>query len=170
MESSPSSFRTYFARWALLPTGWQRDVRIEVRTDGTFGSILPSHSVEPTDAVVERIGTVLPGMVNLHSHAFQRAMAGLTEQGGPSSDSFWTWREVMYRFLAELTPDDIEAIAAQLIYRGLEAENAQLDDTLYHDLNALAGTWSDEKADEFRQAIADLGQLESSLVVTGAVP
>lgn len=114
MESFPSSFRTYFARWALLPTGWQRDVRIEVRTDGTFGSILPSHSVEPTDAVVERIGTVLPGMVNLHSHAFQRAMAGLTEQGGPSSDSFWTWREVMYRFLAELTPDDIEAIAAQL--------------------------------------------------------
>ncbi len=114
MESFPSSFRTYFARWALLPTGWQRDVRIEVRTDGTFGSILPSHSVEPTDAVVERIGTVLPGMVNLHSHAFQRAMAGLTEQGGPSTDSFWTWREVMYRFLAELTPDDIEAIAAQL--------------------------------------------------------
>ena len=53
-------------------------------------------------------------MPNLHSHAFQRAMAGLTERAGPEGDSFWRWREVMYRFLAILTPDDVEAIAAQL--------------------------------------------------------
>ena len=59
-------------------------------------------------------GAVLPGMVNLHSHAFQRAMAGLTERGGPLTDSFWTWREVMYRFLGSLNPDDVTAIAAQL--------------------------------------------------------
>ena len=69
----------------------------------------------------------------------------------------WIMRE------AERTGRSIEAIAAQLIYRGLEAENAQLDDTLYHDLDALAGTWSDEEADEFRQAIADLEKVDPSL-------
>ena len=53
-------------------------------------------------------------MPNLHSHAFQRAMAGLAERAGPEGDNFWRWREVMYRFLAILTPDDVEAIAAQL--------------------------------------------------------
>ena len=53
-------------------------------------------------------------MPNLHSHAFQRAMAGRTERAGPAGDNFWRWRDVMYRFLAVLTPDDIEAIAAQL--------------------------------------------------------
>lgn len=114
MESYPSKARTYFARWALLPTGWQRDVRIEVRTDGTFGHIQAGHDPATTETIDQRVGTVICGMVNLHSHAFQRAMAGLTERGGPSTDSFWTWREVMYRFLAELSPDDVEAIAAQL--------------------------------------------------------
>lgn len=59
-------------------------------------------------------GLVVPGMPNLHSHAFQRAMAGLTERAGPAGDNFWRWREVMYRFLAVLTPDDVQAIAAQL--------------------------------------------------------
>lgn len=114
MESSLSKDRSYFARWALLPTGWQRDVHIEVRSDGTFGRIHVGHTETATKQVDQPIGTVVCGMVNLHSHAFQRAMAGLTERGGPSTDSFWTWREVMYRFLAELSPDDIEAIAAQL--------------------------------------------------------
>jgi len=61
----------------------------------------------------ERIaGIALPGLPNLHCHAFQRAMAGLAEPRGPASDSFWTWREVMYHFLQHLSPDDVEAIAA----------------------------------------------------------
>src|SRR4029078_13154887 len=59
-------------------------------------------------------GIVVPGMPNVHSHAFQRAMAGLAEKAGPEGDPFWSWREVMYRFLSVLTPDDVEAIAAQL--------------------------------------------------------
>ena len=59
-------------------------------------------------------------MPNLHSHAFQRAMAGLAERAGPEGDNFWRWREVMYRFLAILTPDDIEAIAAQLYVECLQ--------------------------------------------------
>ena len=60
-------------------------------------------------------------MPNLHSHAFQRAMAGLTQRAGPEGDSFWAWRELMYRFLARLTPDDVEAIATRLYIEMLEA-------------------------------------------------
>ena len=56
----------------------------------------------------------MPGLPDLHSHAFQRAMAGLAERAGPEGDNFWSWREVMYRFLQALTPEDVEAIAAQL--------------------------------------------------------
>jgi formimidoylglutamate deiminase len=65
-------------------------------------------------------GTV-PGLPNLHSHAFQRAMAGLTERRGSEADSFWTWREQMYRFVERLTPDDLEAIAAHAYMEMLEA-------------------------------------------------
>ena len=63
----------------------------------------------------------MPGVANVHSHAFQRAMAGLVERRGPEDDSFWTWREVMYRFLATMTPDDIEAVAAWAYVEMLEA-------------------------------------------------
>lgn len=64
---------------------------------------------------------------------------------------------------AERTGLSIEAVAARLIYRGLEAENRQLGDGRHHDLDALAGTWSDEEADEFRQTIADLERVDPSL-------
>ena len=101
----------YFARHALLPSGMCKNVRIELSDDGSFSSVTPQAS---PDGATELPGVVLPGMVNLHSHAFQRAMAGLTERGGPLTDSFWTWREVMYHFLRSLGPDDVEAIAAQL--------------------------------------------------------
>ncbi|TMJ21407.1 MAG: formimidoylglutamate deiminase, partial [Alphaproteobacteria bacterium] len=63
----------------------------------------------------------VPGLPNLHSHAFQRAMAGLTERRGAEADSFWTWREQMYRFVERLGPDDLEAIAAQAYMEMLEA-------------------------------------------------
>lgn len=63
----------------------------------------------------------VPGMPNLHSHAFQRAMAGLAERRGPGDDSFWTWREAMYRFAARIDPDDLQAIAAQLYVEMLKA-------------------------------------------------
>lgn len=63
----------------------------------------------------------VPGLPNLHSHAFQRAMAGLTERRGAEADSFWTWREQMYRFVERLTPDDLEAIAALAYLEMLEA-------------------------------------------------
>jgi len=92
---------------ALLPAGWARDVRVEV-ADGMIVAVQPG---SPADGAERIAGIALPGLPNLHCHAFQRAMAGLAERRG-AADSFWTWRAVMYGFLAALTPDDVEAIAA----------------------------------------------------------
>jgi formimidoylglutamate deiminase len=98
---------TIFARHALLPGGWAEHVAIEVAADGTIAAVTP----DVGDAGgPPRI--LLPAPGNLHSHTFQRAMAGLTEHRGPEADSFWTWRALMYRFLDRLTPDDVEAVAA----------------------------------------------------------
>jgi formiminoglutamate deiminase len=103
---------------ALLETGWQRDVLITV--EGRMIAAVAPDTASPPDA--ERIvGVAVPGVANVHSHAFQRAMAGLVERRGPEEDSFWTWREVMYRFLARMTPYDIEAVAAWAYVEMLEA-------------------------------------------------
>ena len=100
--------KKYFAREALLPQGWARDVGISVDKGDVVG-------VEVNSSGGEKLaGPVLPGMANLHSHAFQRAMAGLTEMRGPAQDDFWTWRELMYRFVERVTPQQAKAIATQL--------------------------------------------------------
>jgi formiminoglutamate deiminase len=102
---------------ALLPQGWAQDVRVQI-TDGAFAHI--ECGVSPQNADI-RIAVGLPGLPNLHSHAFQRGMAGLTEHRGAETDTFWTWRELMYRFLAHMTPDDLEAVTAQAYVEMLEA-------------------------------------------------
>ncbi|MBA3326634.1 MAG: formimidoylglutamate deiminase, partial [Rhodobacteraceae bacterium] len=98
---------TIFARHALLPDGWARDVAVEIAAGGAIASVTLG---APDPGGPPRL--LLPAPGNLHSHAFQRAMAGMTEHRGPAADSFWTWRALMYRFLDALSPDDIEAIAA----------------------------------------------------------
>jgi formimidoylglutamate deiminase len=110
--------RRYLAPSAMLPSGWADDVLIIVDDDGSIASVASGM----IDVTAERLnGPVVPGMPNLHSHAFQRAMAGLTQRAGPEGDSFWAWRELMYRFLARLTPDDVEAIATELYIEMLQA-------------------------------------------------
>jgi formimidoylglutamate deiminase len=99
-----------FARHALLPDGWAKDVLIEWDAAGSITAVTPARR----PAGVERVEYALPGMINLHSHSFQRALGGRTEKAGDSKDSFWTWRELMYRFARNITPEHIEAIAAQL--------------------------------------------------------
>lgn len=106
---------------ALLPTGWARGVRIEIE-----GGVITAMASGASADGAERIaGIAVPGLPNLHCHAFQRGMAGLAERRGPAHDSFWTWREVMYRFLDRLTPDDVETIAAfayiEMLERGFTA-------------------------------------------------
>jgi formimidoylglutamate deiminase len=105
--------QTFFLPTALLPTGWAHNVRITTAA-GTITEITPNAT--PANAT-NLPGIALPGMPNLHSHAFQRGMAGLAQRGG----DFWSWRDVMYRFLAILTPDDIETIAALAYMEMLEA-------------------------------------------------
>ena len=83
---------------ALLPEGWKRNVRIELK-GGLIASVESDRQPEQAD---ERHAVALPGMPNVHSHTFQRAMSGLTEIRGDSDDSFWTWRETMYRFVDRL--------------------------------------------------------------------
>ncbi len=100
----------YLADAALLDDRVEQHVLIDVAADGTFTCVTPG-SREKAQRLA---GVVVPGMPDLHSHAFQRAMAGLAERSGPEGDSFWRWRDVMYRFVSVLTPDDVEAIAAQL--------------------------------------------------------
>lgn len=94
---------------ALLPTGWSNDVLVTISADGRIADVQANAGNAAYDA---RYPVLLPAPANLHSHTFQRAMAGLTETRSPSGrDSFWTWRELMYRFLDLLSADDIEAIA-----------------------------------------------------------
>ena len=101
---------------ALLPTGWAKAVRIVI-ADGCYVSVAPD---TPSQAGDERHAVAIPGLSNVHSHGFQRGMAGLAEYRGPSDDDFWSWREVMYRFLDHLNPDDVEAINALAYVEMLE--------------------------------------------------
>jgi len=106
-----------WARQALLADGWARDVSVAITAEGRIESVTPE---QPQTG--QRVDVLLPAPANLHSHAFQRAMAGMTEARGPDpSDSFWTWRQLMFRFLDRLTPDHVQAIAAFVQMEMLEA-------------------------------------------------
>ena len=104
----PPAETTLWAKHALTEKGWLANVSVHIASDGTIRSVRADQP--PTG---QQFGLLIPAVANLHSHAFQRAMAGMTETRGPDpSDSFWSWRKLMYRFLQHLTPDAIESIAA----------------------------------------------------------
>lgn len=107
--------RLHFAS-ALLPSGWANDVQVVI-TAGAIAAVTPG--VAPA-AGEERHAIALPGLASLHSHAFQRGMAGLAELRGDSTDAFWTWRDTMYRFALAMTPDDVAAVATLLYVEMLE--------------------------------------------------
>ncbi len=107
-----------FAETALLPAGWANNVLFEIDADGDLSAVTPDSAAGGASVVR---GPVLPGMPNLHSHAFQRAMAGMAERAANPEDSFWTWREVMYGFVGKISPEQLHAIAAQLYVEMLKA-------------------------------------------------
>ncbi|WP_374383940.1 formimidoylglutamate deiminase [Dongia sp.] len=111
--------KSLFAPTALLPEGWAQNVLVEFDRSGIITKVHVGASA-PQDAV-QCQGPVIPGMPNLHSHAFQRAMAGLAEVALNPEDSFWTWRDVMYRLVGRLTPDQVEDIARYLYIDMLKA-------------------------------------------------
>jgi formiminoglutamate deiminase len=117
----------------LLPDGWARDVRVDV-TDGVIGHVAVAGQRDDAEHIS---GIAIPGMPNLHCHSFQKGMAGLAERRGPDQDSFWTWREVMYRFLGVLTPDDVQVIAAYAYMDMLEAGFTAVGEFhyLHHDID-----------------------------------
>ncbi len=121
-----------FADTALTTDGWRDRVRVVTSAGGTIASVEADASPQDGD---DRADILLPAMPNLHSHAFQRAMAGLAETRGPGADTFWTWRETMYRFALAMTPDDVEAVAAQLYVEMLEAGFCRVGEFhyLHHD-------------------------------------
>ena len=105
------------AKQALIGKNWASDIQVIISTGGRIESISNQTHV-PTN----KVAILLPAPLNLHSHTFQRAMAGLTEARGPNlNDSFWSWRRLMYRFLDQLTPKHVEAIASLAFMEMIEA-------------------------------------------------
>lgn len=124
-----------FLETALLPSGWARDVLIGCDASGRIASVAVD-AVPPPDA--ERLhGIALAGMPNLHSHAPQRAIAGLGERSGRGIDSFWAWREAMYRVVGRIGPDQLEAVATQLYIEMLKAGYTTVGEFhyLHHDFD-----------------------------------
>lgn len=146
-----------FARDALLPTGWAHDVSVDIGNDGVIRTAEIAFTA-PADA--EHVqGALVPGMPNVHSHAFQRALAGLTERGGPSADNFWTWRTEMYRFLERIGPDEHEAIATELFLEMLKAGYTSVAEFHYLHHDPAGNPYADraEMALRIRTAAAAAG-------------
>lgn len=145
-----------FAESALLPSGWARHVRLEIDANGLFTAITPDASAEGAERAS---GPVLAGMPNLHSHAFQRAMAGLAEVAGNPNDSFWTWRDLMYRLVGRLSPEQVGIIARQLYIEMLKAGYTGVAEFHYvhHDVDGNPYANPAELALRVSQAATDAG-------------
>jgi formiminoglutamate deiminase len=141
---------------AFLPEGWASDVRVAIE-DGVISTI--ATGVARGNDEIHIDGIALPGLPNLHSHAFQRGMAGLAERRGPGDDSFWTWRELMYRFVDRLSPDDLQAIASQAYAEMLERGFTAVGEFhyLHHGTDGTAYADPAEMAARIATAAADSG-------------
>jgi formiminoglutamate deiminase len=148
---------------ALLPEGWGTGVRVTT-AEGVIARIEVGVDAERED---EQHAIGVPGLPNVHSHAFQRGLAGLTERRGLTGDSFWTWRELMYRFVERLDPDGIEAIAALAYAEMLEGGCTHVGEFhyLHHDLDGRAFANPGELAERIAAA-ADLSGIGLTLLPT----
>ncbi|KAA0969396.1 formimidoylglutamate deiminase [Aureimonas fodinaquatilis] len=141
------------AQTALLPDGWAQNVVVSVDSTGHIRQVTPDG--EPGSAY--GVDVLLPALSNVHSHTFQRAMAGLTERRGPEGrDSFWTWRVLMFRFLDVLEPDEVEAIAAFAFMEMLEAGFGSVAE--FHYLHHAQGG----------QSYDDIGELSGRIFAAAA--
>lgn len=109
------------APWARVQQAWQENVLLQWDQQGTLVKVESNYQPEPNSSIPRLSGPVIAGMPNLHSHAFQSAMSGLTEYRGQTQDSFWSWRDLMYRFASKLEPQHIEAIATWLYIQMLKS-------------------------------------------------
>jgi formimidoylglutamate deiminase len=157
---NPVVKRVYASR-ALLPAGWAANVAVAIDAAGTIQSVTPNAARLASDDIA--VGPLVPAMPNLHSHAFQRAMAGLAEIAGPGDDSFWTWRGEMYRTAGLLTPEDVSAIAAKLYVELLKGGFGAVAEFhyLHHDQNGVSYT---DRAELSRAVLA--GAAEAGIGMT----
>ena len=139
-----------FAREAFLPGGWAPDVVLDIAPDGTLVDVRAG--ARPGDAEILD-GPVLPGMPNLHSHAFQRAMAGSAERRGAGDDDFWSWREAMYALATTLQPDALHALARD-VYRAMLAAGYTAVAEFQYLHRDPRGAWYADKAATSRALIA----------------
>jgi formimidoylglutamate deiminase len=122
--ADPASHQRLWAPSAWVDGRWCASVLLEVAVDGRWSAVQPD-TPQP-EGVVTLSGPALPGMVNAHGHAFQRAFAGLTERRDAGSDDFWSWRERMYRVALRITPEQLEALATQLYIELLRGGYTQM--------------------------------------------
>ena len=152
---------TILADKALLPTGWASNVRVTIDPTGRISEVSESAS-PPADG--QRVPVLIPAPGNHHSHTFQRAMAGLSEhRGSKGQDSFWTWREVMYRFLGILEPEDLQAIAAFAFMEMAEHGYAAVAE--FHYVHHAPGGLHYETLSETSQRMVD-GAIDAGLGLT----
>ncbi|ABI76451.1 formiminoglutamate deiminase [Hyphomonas neptunium ATCC 15444] len=149
-----SSERLWFDH-ALLPSGWASGVAITIER-GLIADV--SVNVAPPSGAV-RGRSVLPGLTNLHSHAFQRAMSGLTEVRENIQDSFWSWRTLLYRFVSRIGPEDVHAIAAMAYAEMLEAGFTRVCEFHYVHNDEAGARYADpaEMAGQVVRAAGDTG-------------
>ncbi len=155
MHRSSAIDTVIHATRALLPGGWHGGVRLAVEA-GRLSRVETDVPARPGDA---RVAVALPGVPNVHSHAFQRGMAGLAEVRGTAADTFWTWRETMYRFALAMTPDQAEAVAAQLYVEMLESGYTRVGEFhyLHHDRDGAPYANPAEMAERIAAAAAETG-------------
>lgn len=144
--------KTLWAEQALTSNGWQSNVLVRINENGLITDV-ESQSELTHKPAAHRYPLLLPAPANLHSHAFQRAMSGLTEKRARDKDSFWSWRELMYRFVGKIAPEDLQSIAALVQMEMLEAGFASVAE--FHYLhNQANGTPYDNPAEMSERVIA----------------
>lgn len=156
----PNPATSYHAKHALLPQGVCGSVRIAL-AGGLIADVQMGVPQQPGDNLIS--GLVLPGMANVHSHSFQRAMAGLAEWDAGGRDNFWSWREAMYRFAERLDPDNQRTIARFLFVEMLKAGYTSVGE--FHYLHNQPGGSAFEPASAMAMAIAEAAQ-ETGIALT----
>src|SRR6056297_1671867 len=122
-RQAETAMTTLWAAQALTDQGWVENACVTINASGRIASVQKG----PPRSADHLVDILVPAPANAHSHSFQRAMAGLTERRGPDPhDTFWTWRDLMFRFLDRLTPEQVEAIAAFVQMEMLEAGYATI--------------------------------------------
>lgn len=139
----------------LLSDGWRENVRVGI-VDGLIATLMADAEPAPGD---DRHAIGIPGMSNLHSHAFQRGMAGLAEMRGPDGDSFWTWRDLMYRFVDRIEPEQLHAVAALAYLEMLETGFTRVGEFHYLHRDRAGAAYADpaELSRAIVAAAADTG-------------